>query len=289
MTDYERIEAVIRFLDEHHVEQPDLKTLAELVYLSPHHFQRLFGEWAGVTPKQFLQSLTLRHSRELLVRGETVFDAALESGMSGPGRLHDLCVTLAAASPGEIKAGGAGWTITFGYADTPLGRCFLAEGPRGICRMTFVSGDDANELTALQTDWPAAQLRHDDATATMLAARVFAVQGVGGAGRQAPVPASSASPVASPLRAMVRGSAFRVLVWQALLRVPPGAAVTYGQLAEAIGRPRAARAVGTAVGSNSLAVLIPCHRVIRATGAIGDYRWGTSRKKALLAREAYGL
>jgi AraC family transcriptional regulator of adaptative response/methylated-DNA-[protein]-cysteine methyltransferase len=288
MTDYERIEAVIRYLDEHHVKQPDLNTLAAQAYLSPHHFHRLFSDWAGITPKQFLQSLTLRHARELLLRGETVFGTALETGMSGPSRLHDLCVTLAAASPGEIKSGGTGWTIAYGRAETPLGRCFVAETPRGICWLSFIADDDTDELAALRQEWPAAELQRDDSAAARLVARIFATQGVGGPVPQVPSPASSpdASPLGgSPLRALVRGSAFRVTVWQALLNVPPGTAVTYGQLAEAIGKPKAARAVGSAVGSNALAVLIPCHRVIRATGVIGDYRWGTARKKALLARE----
>lgn len=270
MNDYERIARVIRYLDERHGEQPDLATLAKHVGLSPSHFHRLFSGWAGVTPKDFLQCLTLRRAKELLRRGETVLDAALESGLSGPGRLHDLCVSLEAASPGELQSGGAGWIVTLGFADSPFGTCLVGESPRGICHLSFVeSSNRAAVSAAIREEWPGAQVRWDDRRAAGLIGPLFA-----------PHPSAEA-----PLRAFVRGNAFQVRVWRALLRVPPGALVSYKRLAAAVDCPSGARAVGNAVAANPLAYLIPCHRVIRETGVVGDYRWGPVRKRAIIAWE----
>ena len=241
--------------------------------MSQFHFHRLFSTWAGVTPKDFLQCLTLAHAKELLREGESILDVALESGLSGPGRLHDLCVNLEAASPGELKSGGAGWTISFGFAESPFGKCLIAESPRGICHLSFVENEEAETaLAALQNDWPQAKLKRDDSAAARLAARIFAR------------PADSHSRPA--LRAFVRGTPFQVRVWRALLQVQPGTLTSYGRLAGAIGKPAAARAVGAAVGQNPLAYLIPCHRVIRETGVIGDYHWGQIRKRAMIAWES---
>ncbi len=273
MNDYERIALVIRYLDEHHTEQPDLATLAEYLGLSQFHFHRLFLAWAAITPKDFLQCLTLAHAKELLRQGKSVLDASLISGLSGPGRLHDLCVTLEAASPGELKSGGEGWTISAGLAESPFGRCLVGESPRGICHLSFVASQDGQaEWTALQGNWPQARLQRDDSAAARIAARVFARPGQ-----------SRAQPA---LRAFVQGTVFQLRVWRALLQVPPGTLVSYGHLASALGKPAAARAVGTAVGQNPLAYLVPCHRVIRETGVMGDYRWGQVRKRAVVAWES---
>jgi len=272
MNDYQRIALVIRYLDEGHTAQPDLATLAGRVGLSPSHFHRLFTAWAGVTPKDFLQCLTVAHAKALLREGESVLDAALIAGLSGPGRLHDLCVSLEAASPGEWKSGGEGWTIVVGLADSPFGRCLIGESPRGICHLSFVeTHDGAMELAALAADWPRARLHRDDRAAARLAGRVFE--------------RDDRADARPSLRAFVRGTAFQVRVWRALLALPPGTLVSYGALAASLGRPAAARAVGTAVGRNPLAYLIPCHRVIRETGVIGDYRWGRTRKRAMVAWE----
>jgi AraC family transcriptional regulator, regulatory protein of adaptative response / methylated-DNA-[protein]-cysteine methyltransferase len=272
MSDYERIARIIHYLDTHHAEQPDLARLAAEAGLSTFHFHRLFSQWAGITPKDFLQSLSLAHVKRLLQEGASVLEAALAAGFSGPGRLHDLCVTLESASPGEMKSGGEGWRIVFGSTNTPFGECLLSEGPRGICHLAFVDGQDRHEAqAALREAWPRAELRRDDRVAAGLAADIF---------RRASVREKGPK-----LRAFVRGSAFQVRVWSALLRVPPGSLVTYGRLAAAIGQPSAARAVGSAVGSNPLAYLIPCHRVIRETGLIGEYRWGRLRKQAIIAWE----
>ena len=269
MNDYERVASIIRHLDDCHVEQPDLEELAAHLGVSRFHFHRLFSRWAGVTPKDFLQCLTLEHARERLRHGESVLNAALDAGLSSPGRLHDLCVTLEAATPGEIKSGGYGWVIEAGFAETPFGLCCIGNGPRGICHLAFVEeAEKTTAAAALLAAWPKAELKWNNATAHRVAAEVFQ-PGTG-----------------THLRALVRGTAFQLRVWRALLRIPPGRLVSYGHLAAAIGHQRAARAVGTAVGANPLAYLIPCHRVIRETGVIGQYRWGQERKRALLGWEA---
>ena len=302
MNDYERIAQVIRFLDARHVEQPDLTTLAGRAGLSQFHFHRLFATWAGVTPKDFLQCLTLAHAKELLREGESILDVALESGLSGPGRLHDLCVNLEAASPGELKSGGAGWTISFGFADSPFGKCLIAESPRGICHLSFVK-NEKTALAELQKDWPQAKFKRDNSAATQLAARIFSLASPKEerAGVRRPIVSKLNSPHPNPLpvwagrgsqpaqpvlRAFVRGTPFQVRVWRALLQVQPGTLTSYGRLAGAIEKPTAARAVGTAVAKNPLAYLIPCHRVIRETGVIGDYHWGPIRKRAIIAWES---
>ena len=272
MNDYERVATVIRFLDRHHTEQPDLAELSTVAGLSPFHFHRLFSTWAGVTPKDFLQCLTLEHVKQLLLDGTNVFDTALNAGLSGPGRLHDLCVTLEAASPGEIKNGGASMQIDYGFAETPFGEALIAETKRGICHLSFVDRhgrDAARDLLASQ--WPNAKLSRNDARIADLSVRIFT---------QARNNASSRH-----LRAFVRGTPFQLRVWRALLRVPSGALTTYGRLAEAIGQSRAARAVGSAVGANPISFVIPCHRVIRETGALGNYGGGRIRKRAMVGWE----
>jgi len=275
MNDYERVASVIRFLDRHHTEQPDLSALADAAALSPFHFHRLFSTWAGVTPKDFLQCLTLEHVKQLLRDGENVFDAAIDVGLSGPGRLHDLCVTLEAASPGEMKNRGAGIQIDFGFAEAPFGTALIAETKRGICHLSFV--DERSRTSArdlLESQWPNATLHRNDARASELSAQIFSRD-----------PKSKSDRV---LRAYVRGTEFQLRVWRALLRVSAGNLTTYGRLAEAIGQSTAARAVGSAVGANPIAFIIPCHRVIRETGALGHYHWDPVRKRAIVGWELSG-
>lgn len=260
---------IIRHLDEHFQEQPELGELAAIAGLSEGHFQRRFSEWVGVSPKAFLKCLTLEHAREVLRRGDSVLAAALESGLSGPGRLHDLCVTLEAVSPGELKAGGRGLTITWGVADSPFGNCRVASTARGICHLTFLEESEvALPQAALAEDWPQATLVRDDTHAAQVLGAIF---------REGNEQAK--------LRAWVAGTPFQLRVWRALLQLPSGSLTSYGRLARAIGQPSAARAVGSAVGANPLALLIPCHRVIRETGALGGYRWNRGRKRALVAWE----
>src|SRR5713226_3446148 len=272
MNDYERVANVIRFLDRHHIDQPDLNKLAAAAGLSPFHFHRLFSTWAGVTPKDFLQCLTLEHVKQLLIEGNNVFDAALDAGLSGPGRLHDLCVALEAASPGEMKNGGAGMQIEYGFAETPFGQALIAETKRGICHISFVDGHGRNSARNLLTSqWSNAKLNRNDARIAELSAKIF-TQVRDGASRPT-------------LRAFVRGTPFQLRVWRALLRVPSGSLTTYGRLAQAIGQSQAARAVGSAVGANPIAFIIPCHRVIRETGALGNYGGGRIRKRAIVGWE----
>ena len=272
MNDYERIANVIRFLDRHHTDQPDLNELAAAAGLSPSHFHRLFSAWAGVTPKDFLQCLTLEHVKQLLFDGHNVFDAALDAGLSGPGRLHDLCVTLEAASPGEMKNGGVGMQIDYGFAETPFGEALIAETKRGICHLSFVDvGGRERVLNLLTSDWPNAKLNRNDSRIAELAAAIFA--------------ASARSTSDRPLRAFVRGTPFQIRVWRALLRIPTGSLTTYGRLAEAIGQSKAARAVGSAVGANPISFIVPCHRVIRETGALGNYGGGRIRKQVMVGWE----
>ena len=272
MNDYERVANVIRFLDRHHTDQPDLNQLAAAAGLSPFHFHRLFSAWAGVTPKDFLQCLTVEHAKQLLSDGHNVFDAALDAGLSGPGRLHDLCVTLEAASPGEMKNGGTGMRIDYGFTATPFGEALIAETKRGLCHLTFVDRrgrDGARDL--LKSEWPNASLHRNDQRAAELASEIFARP-----------PQSESRP---RLRAFVRGTSFQLRVWRALLKIPSGALTTYGRLSAAINQPGAARAVGSAVGANPISFVIPCHRVIRETGALGNYGGGVIRKRVMLGWE----
>jgi AraC family transcriptional regulator, regulatory protein of adaptative response / methylated-DNA-[protein]-cysteine methyltransferase len=273
VNDFERIARIIRYLDRYHLEQPSLGELAKFAGLSISHFYRLFTKWAGATPKDFLQCLTHKHARQLLKEGASVLNAAVDSGLSGPGRLHDLCVTVEAATPGEIKDGGQGLRITYGFGSTPFGECIIAETDRGICHLRFIDriGREA-ALTELKAEWPKAKLKRNDVGARAGATLMFALQ--------------HRDALPGQLRVLVKGSEFQLRVWQALVQVPLGKLVSYGQLADAIEAPGAARAVGTAVGANPIAWLIPCHRVIRETGVVGEYRWGRERKRALIAWES---
>ncbi|MEM7231790.1 MAG: methylated-DNA--[protein]-cysteine S-methyltransferase [Planctomycetota bacterium] len=272
--DYARIERVINYLTEHRIAQPSLDDLSGVAGLSRHHFHRVFSRWAAITPKTFLKCLTLEHARERLLAGTSVLDTALDEGLSGPSRLHDLFVTLDAASPGEVKSGGSDWNLRAGLAESPFGTCLIAEGPRGVCHLSFpgeVDRESAEET--LRSEWPNADLAWDSTAANRIAEAAFG-------------DSQSSSRADRPLKCIVRGSHFQVRVWRALLQIPEGSLATYGSVAQAIGQPQAARAVGSAIASNPIGFLIPCHRVIRASGAVGEYRWGSTRKRAMLAWES---
>lgn len=270
--DYERISRAISYLQQHASSQPDLAAVARRVNLSEYHFQRLFLRWAGVSPKRFLQHLTLEDAKARIACCENLMDVVSGTGLSGPGRLHDLFVRIEAMTPGEYKAGGAGLDIAYGFHDSPFGRALIAFTQRGICELRFVEGTaerDAHNL--LSEEWSAARISPDPMTARALGTRIFD---------------PFLEPPDKPLALLVRGTNFQMQVWRALLEVPTGALATYGGIAARIGHPRAARAVGAAVGANPIAYLIPCHRVIRESGHLGGYRWGTSRKAAILGWEA---
>ncbi len=272
-TRFDSIEQAISYIERHRLAQPSLAEIADGVGLSPHHLQRLFTAWAGVSPKQFLRHLTLDHARALLGRDSSVLDAAYEVGLSGPGRLHDLMVTLEAATPGEFGAGGRGLDIRFGFLDSLFGRALAGLTDRGICWLAFHgAGEERAALDALAAHWPEAALRED-------AAGVRKAVG--------PALARGGAVPGRPLRLWAQGSNFQIKVWDALLRIPPGRLVTYGGLARTVGRAGAARAVGGAAARNPIALLIPCHRVIRASGRFAEgYRWGSARKRAMIAWEA---
>ena len=271
MNDFERIATVIRYLDENHSGQPTLKDLAMAADLSESHFHRLFHRWAGVTPKDFLQCLTVEHAKHRLREAANVFDSALDAGLSGPGRLHDLLVTIEAASPGEFKSGGEGLTIEWGISESPFGWCSLGWNRRGICHLAFCDMDeDSAALAELRESWPKAELKRNDSNARVRAKNIF----------------NSEVSADAPLKAFVRATPFQLRVWRALVRIPEGSVVSYRAMAAAIGTPSASRAVGTACGSNPIAFLIPCHRVIRETGVVQGYRWGSARKRALRAWES---
>jgi AraC family transcriptional regulator of adaptative response/methylated-DNA-[protein]-cysteine methyltransferase len=268
--DYERIGRAIAYLRRHADAQPDLAAAARHVNLSEHHFQRLFTRWAGVSPKRFVQYLTVEHAKSRLAGSRSVLDLAGAVGLSGPGRLHDLFVTLEAMSPGEYRAGGAGLAIRYGVHESPFGPALLALTARGVCGLRFVEGA-RDGATWLRREWPGADLRHDEAGTAPVVGQIFQPLAAG-TGR--------------PLALVVKGSNFQIKVWRALLELPLGSLTSYGQIAARIGAPGSARAVGGAVGANPIAWLIPCHRVIRETGLIGGYRWGPDRKAAMLGWEA---
>jgi len=271
VNDFDRIAALIRYLDHHHAEQPALTELASVTGLSTAHFHRLFRRWAGVTPKDFLQCLTAEHAKRRLRESASVLETALDAGLSGPGRLHDLLVTLEAASPGEFKAAGRGMSIDWGLAESPFGSCSLGWTRRGICHLAFHDpGARFGAPRELRASWPNARLRRDDR----------------GARRRARIVFNGDAQSRRSVKAFVRATPFQLKVWRALVRLPEGCVASYRGTAQAIGDPKTARAVGTACGANPVAYLIPCHRVIRETGVVAGYRWGDTRKRALLAWEA---
>ncbi|MDZ7840362.1 MAG: methylated-DNA--[protein]-cysteine S-methyltransferase [Gammaproteobacteria bacterium] len=268
--DYHRVESIIHWLDEHHTDQPNLGEMAKAAGISEFTLQRLFSRWAGISPKRFLQFLTLEHNKSLLRTSHSILDAGETSGLSSVSRVHDLFVTCHAATPGEYRRGGEGMTIRYGFHETPFGECLAAGNNRGLCNLLFVAPDRAQTLAALGAQWPAAVLSRDPRATAGFVERVF----------------SRSWSRHDPLYVQLKGTGLQIQVWQALLRIPEGQLVSYEDLAEASGAPRAVRAVANAVARNPVHYLIPCHRVIRKTGAFGGYHGGPERKKALIAWES---
>jgi AraC family transcriptional regulator of adaptative response/methylated-DNA-[protein]-cysteine methyltransferase len=275
--DYARVERAIRYIEANRRHQPELTRIAASVHLSEYHFQRLFQRWAGISPKRFLQFLTKEDAKRRLRESASVLEAALESGLSGSGRLHELLVECEAVTPGEVRRGGEGLEIRYGFHPSPFGECLLASTARGICALRFVgSAGRTTEFAALAREWPKARWIRDPDRTGALVGRAFTGILPDGQGPGDP----------GAVRLHLRGTNFQVKVWEALLAVPEGSVTTYSALARAIGRPGAARAVGNAAGRNPIALLIPCHRVIRSVGDMNGYRWGGPRKQAILAWEA---
>jgi AraC family transcriptional regulator of adaptative response/methylated-DNA-[protein]-cysteine methyltransferase len=269
--DYKRIEQAIRFLEAHHERQPSLREVAESVALSEYHFQRLFTRWVGISPKRFLQYLTKEHVKALLAQPNDLLTVTYQAGLSSPSRLHDLFVNAEAVTPGEYKSRGEGLQIAYGIHPTPFGECLLAVTGRGVSNLIFLSdGSPQGAVAELRKVWGNASLRQDSSL-TQEAAEQVAQALLGG--------------TKAPLALHLRGTNFQLKVWEALLRIPEGALVSYDELAARIGEPGAARAVGNAVGRNPIPLLIPCHRVVRKSGDFGGYRWGLPRKKAILGWE----
>lgn len=273
---YRLIEQAIRYIEANVERQPELEEIASAVGLSEYHFQRIFTRWAGISPKRFLQFLTRERAKELLDRSENLLDAAHQIGLSSLGRLHDLFVNTEAVTPGEYRTRGAGVTIRYGIHPTPFGKCLIAVTERGICRLAFVDGNEGGAIDRLVEDWRQADLIEDYKSTAPLIARIF----------YGPVPGPTAlSRLDPPLTLHLRGTNFQIKVWEALLEIPAGSVTTYERIAARIGKPKAVRAVGAAVGDNPIAYLIPCHRVIRKSGEFGNYLYGSARKKAMLVRE----
>jgi AraC family transcriptional regulator of adaptative response/methylated-DNA-[protein]-cysteine methyltransferase len=271
--DYHRIERAIRFLDESAPIRPSLDQVAKHVGMSSFHFQRLFTRWAGISPKRFSQVLALEYAKDKLRGSRNLIDATYDAGLSSGGRLHDLFVTLDAVTPGEYRDSGAGLLMSAGFHDSPFGEVLIATTDRGVAGLAFHDGNRKAALRDLAARWPNATIEERPRVTAPIATRIFTAleirdpEGI------------------VPLGLLVRGTNFQVKVWRALLQIPVGSVATYEDIATAIGAPSAVRAVGTAIGRNPVAFLIPCHRVIRTTGALGGYRWGLSRKRAMLAWE----
>ena len=270
-TDYALVARAIRAISEHHAEQPALDELAVMLDTAPARLTRCFRDWAGLTPKQFLGAVTMNRARSLLADGMPLLDASLELGLSGPSRLHDLFVEHEAMSPGEWRRGGSGLLMRWGRHESPFGTAVVMATERGLAGLAFDDDETGRDGYAdLARRWPGATFERDDAGTAALASRAFA---------RAPDPGT-------PLRVVLIGTDFQVRVWEALLAVPRGRATTYGALARAIGRPKASRAVGAAVGANPVSFVVPCHRAVGSTGKLTGYHWGLTRKRAMLGWEA---
>lgn len=270
-SDYQRIAQAIEFINANAKQQPSLENIAAHLHLSPFHFQRLFSQWAGVAPKKYLQILTVDRAKQLLAQSKPLAEVSDSVGLSGSSRLHDHFVQLEAASPGEFKAGGAGMEIRYSVIGGPFGDAFIAVTPRGICKLSFLSNNNIEQqIVDLNAQWPAAKLVNQASETTRMVEALFA-------GKQT---------INGPLSLYVKGTNFQINVWRALLQIEPGCINSYAQVAEAVGKPRAYRAVGTAIGSNQVAFFIPCHRVLQQSGQIGGYLWGETRKHAIHAWES---
>ncbi len=270
LSDYQRIEKAIHFIEKNFQRQPDLKAIAEQVHLSEFHFHRLFRRWAGITPKRFLQFLTVEYAKKRLQECQTILQTSYESGLSGPGRLHDLFVAVESVTPGEYKTHGYGLEVRYGKVESPFGDCLLAITGKGICGLEFVTNVGSQDfLSRLTKNWSQANIIEDQPKVQSIGRQIFSRQTNG-----------------TPIPVLLKGTNFQIQVWKALIDIPPGYLSSYEEIAKRIGKPAASRAVGNAVGKNPVSFLIPCHRVIRKTGIFGSYLFGPARKKAMIGWEA---
>jgi AraC family transcriptional regulator, regulatory protein of adaptative response / methylated-DNA-[protein]-cysteine methyltransferase len=272
LDDYSKVKDVLSFITHNWRDQPSLEVIASHAKMNPDGMQRLFTRWAGLTPKAFLQALTLDHAKAMLKDSASILDAALDAGLSGPGRLHDLFVTHEGMSPGAYKTKGEGLEIFYGYHPSPFGLALVLVTDHGMCGMGFCDvGEEVSALQDMTRRWPNAQYTEDSARTAPLAARIFAAE---------------SWQKNEPVRITFIGSDFEIRVWETLLRIPVGKYTTYGDIAACIDKPKAARAVGAAVGRNPISFVVPCHRVIGKSGDLTGYHWGLTRKKAILGWEA---
>jgi len=271
--DYRRIEIAIKFIELNFKSQPTLDQIAESVHLSKYHFDRLFKRWAGISPIQFLQFMTLDYTKQRLIESRSLLETSLEAGLSGPSRLHDLFVTFEAMTPGDFKNRGAGLEIEYGFCESPFGECLLAATKRGISYLGFVEeGRRSQILDSLFRTWPGSEFLENPRKVCSIVKNIFRMD------RRR----------TRRFNLQIKGTNFQINVWKALLNLPQGCLVSYRDIASYIGRPKAFRAVAGAVAVNPVAYLIPCHRVIARSGQIHQYRWGSARKKALIGWEAAG-
>jgi len=272
LRDYDTVRRAIAFISENWRAQPTIEAIADAAAVTPDELHHLFRRWAGLTPKAFMQALTLDHAKSLLRDSASILDAALDSGLSGPGRLHDLFVTHEAMSPGEWKTGGAGMTLRYGFHPSPFGTAIVIASERGLAGLAFADpGDEATALADMQRRWPRADYIEDHSGTAALAQRIFDPR---------------LWRPEEPLRVVLIGTDFEVRVWESLLKIPMGRATTYSDIACNVRSPKASRAVGAAVGRNPISFVVPCHRVIGKSGALTGYHWGITRKQAMLGWEA---
>lgn len=268
--DYDRIAMVIEYMHSHFKEQPSLTELANIVNLSPSHFQRLFSDWAGVSPKKFIQYLSLDYAKQILKDNQTsLLDVAYKSGLSGTGRLHDLFINIEAMTPGEYKNGGKNLSINYSFSETHFGKIIIASTEKGICHISF-DKDESTALSNLKSRFPEATYQLAENVLQQKALNIF----------------NGDWKNLDQIKLHLKGSEFQLKVWESLLKLPHASLSTYGSIADDINKPKASRAVGTAIGKNPVAFLIPCHRVIQQSGKLGGYMWGTTRKSAIIAWEA---
>lgn len=280
---YQQIAQAIEHLTATFRQQPSLGALAEKANLSEFHFQRLFTEWAGVSPKKFSQYLTLEHAKTRLRNGAALADAAYDAGLSGTGRLHDLFVSIEGVTPGQFKQAGSGLELVYGLFESPFGQYVLGAINGKVALLHFLNMDEEPQAI-LTAAWPEASYEHNPAVLQPLADQIFPPMAVPTVSNERT--GATTSQALQRIPVLVRGSAFQLKVWEALLKIPEGQLTSYDQIATDIGQPTASRAVGTAIGSNPIGYLIPCHRVIKKTGLFGGYRWGVDRKQAMLGWEA---
>lgn len=267
-TNFNRIAEAIQYIQKNFTSQPKLEEVAQKIHLSPFHFQKVFTDWAGVSPKKFLQYITIAHAKKMLAGQATLFDTAIETGLSGTGRLHDLFINIEGMTPGEYKNGGESLTINYSFAESPFGNILVASTVKGICYMAFAD-DEKVVLDALRSKFPKAVYRQMVDLAQQNVLYIF----------------THDWSKLSKVKLHLKGTDFQLKVWETLLKIPMGHLTTYGNIAKQIGAPKASRAVGAAVGNNPVAFLIPCHRIIRSTGVLGEYHWGTVRKTAMIGWE----